>query len=244
MSSFTLKLIACITMLIDHITLIFEIGKEQVLFHLALGSFEQDITVYDIGRGIGRISFPLFAFLIVQGYFHTRSLKKYLLRLGLFAIISEIPFDLAFWDFPNPDLLWFRQNILVTLFFGLLMISMLDWVKKRYEQQRLYLNFIQVLLLLAFSYLLLLVNGSYSEYGYGILLMAAFYYGYYDKKVSLILFIAITGFLCGGIQFVSILAAPFIYFYNGKKGYSIKYFFYLFYPLHLLLLHYLACAIE
>lgn len=82
MTTTRLKAIAIISMLIDHIGAIFIPGNTPV---------------YMVFRGIGRLAFPIFAFLIVEGFYHTRSVKKYLLRLGSFALISEIPFDLAFY---------------------------------------------------------------------------------------------------------------------------------------------------
>ena len=77
LSTFQLKWIAIITMLIDHIG--------AVLFPYELGY-----------RIIGRIAFPIFCFLIVEGFSHTRDVRRYMVRLGIFALISELPYDLAF----------------------------------------------------------------------------------------------------------------------------------------------------
>ena len=83
MSTFALKLIAIITMAIDHVTAVF---------------IPNNTEVYLVGRLIGRLAFPIFAFLLVEGFFHTSNIKKYLTRLGIFALISELPFDLAFYN--------------------------------------------------------------------------------------------------------------------------------------------------
>ncbi len=254
MSTFTLKIIACITMLIDHITVLFVPEDYGYLFHLDIGSYERDITLYVIGRVIGRIAFPLFAFLIVQGFFHTRNVKKYMLRLAIFALISEIPYDFAMWGFPDPKFIFFRQNIFFTLLLGLIAITCLDWIQKNYKNKiqggmnsqnaRFFTNLYSSIVIIAASVSLILINGSYLEYGYGVLVIIGFYFGYRSKWVTLIIFILLTGFLCGDIQFMAILAAPFIHLYNGEKGPSYKYAFYLFYPIHLVVLKLIQLAIE
>jgi len=94
--AFTLKMIAAVTMLIDHVGYIF---------------FPQ----YVLLRIIGRISFPIFAFLIVEGFMHTRDVKKYIFRMIIFALITEIPFDFAFYGTFN----WGHQNVLVTFLLAL-----------------------------------------------------------------------------------------------------------------------------
>lgn len=261
MSTFTLKIIACITMLIDHITVLFVPHDFGYLFHLNIGSYERDITLYVIGRVIGRIAFPLFAFLIVQGFLHTRNVKKYMLRLAIFAVISEIPYDFAMSEIPFdfairnfPQSLFYQQNIFFTLLLGLIAITCIDWLQKNYQSKllsgknsnnaRFFVNFYSMIVIIVASVILILIKGSYLNYGYGVLVIIGFYYGYRSKAATLIIFILLTGFLCGDIQFMAILAAPFLYLYNGEKGPSYKYAFYLFYPIHLVVLKLIQLAIE
>ncbi len=82
MNSFHLKMIAIITMLIDHTAAVL---------------IPSNTVLWLVMRCIGRLAFPIFVFLLVEGFYHTRDVKKYLLRMGAFALLSEIPFDLAFY---------------------------------------------------------------------------------------------------------------------------------------------------
>ena len=91
LSGSTLKLIAIVSMLIDHV------AAAVIVRVLYAGHWtEQLYQIYRVMRSVGRIAFPIFCFFLVEGFEHTRDRKKYALRLFLFALISEIPFDLAF----------------------------------------------------------------------------------------------------------------------------------------------------
>ena len=226
-------------MLIDHFTAIFIPRHTNPLFHITLPGYELDVTWYVIGRSIGRIAFPIFAFLIVEGFFHTRNRMKYLLRLLLFAIISEIPYDYAFWGFPNSNLslLLYRQNIFFTLAIGLLTIMIYDSIKMRFPIKTIWMTLIDVFTIIAGTGLLYLIRGDYCEYGYGILLIVGFYLAYGNRNLRMLLFILLVGFFRGGVEMMAILAAPFLYYYNGERGINrFQYAFYIFYPLHLVIL--------
>ena len=88
LNGFTIKIIAMISMLTDHTAAVFV-------------NAEQHAYLYEFLRGAGRIAFPVFCFMLVEGFMHTGDVKKYLLRLFIFAVISEIPFDLAFFACPG-----------------------------------------------------------------------------------------------------------------------------------------------
>lgn len=252
MSTFVLKIIAVVTMLIDHIGAVFISPSEYPYVFLVL-------------RGIGRLSLPLFLFLIVEGFYHTSNIQNYLKRLGIFALISEIPFDLAlykyhfdsdfFSDFGqifaggyNGDKLiellirLFRyQNVFLTLFLGLLLLQLMNKAEKKYSP--LGVNIYNGVLTIAFCILASFVRADYSIAG--ILTLVALYLFRGNKVlVGLGLFI-VNGTIVGNvasdnllavIPVLSALAIIPIAFYNGKKGKDMKYFFYIFYPLHLLLL--------
>ena len=192
-------------------------------------------------RSIGRMSFPLFVFLLVEGFFYTHDRKRYALRLLIFSFISEIPFDLAF--FPtSPDLvgsrLFFpdRQNVFPTLLFGFLLIWFVDTVIEKVPSLILKICFSAAAVYLGFF------AGSqlHTDYGgYGVL---AVLLGYMVKRyaknqtVEILLIVLLLVFQ-NTVELFALLDLIPVYFYGGKKGRTIsKWFFYFFYPAHLLIL--------
>lgn len=229
-SGFTLKWIAIISMVTDHIGV--------VLF--------PDIAHWF--RCFGRISFPIFCFLIIEGFYHTHNLKKYTLRLAAFAIISEIPYDLAFFGeaFTKESLK--RQNVFFTLLIGLVMIALTDLAFKNFEKiagerehGRLGSLLLKVLpIVFCFFFLLgglgasVLLEVDYPRIGV-LTIMALYIFRRYE--IFSMLSIALINLHWGtGVQpYASFSIIP-IMLYNGEKGRSMKWLFYVFYPAHLLIL--------
>ena len=212
MSNLSLKIIAIITMTIDHIGIIF---------------FPEN----DIFTAIGRLSFMIITFLLIEGYFHTSNLKKYIGRLIIFGIIIDlIMLTLGLFEV---------SNVFLSLGFGLLFVTVIDYHHSR--------NIFIIIILLLISQSLM--------YGvYGMLLIFLFYV--FKKKDikkmhQLIILVAFTiisiKFLgVSSMQYYSLLALPVIFTYNGKIGYKsilTKYAFYIYYPLHLTLLQLLYICI-
>lgn len=230
-----LKWIAIITMFIDHIgAALLEIGLLPKIADavLAGNSFDYIMADYhfwygfdDVLRSIGRLAFPIFCFLLVEGFLHTKNIKKYALRLGLFALISEIPFDLAF----NEKILEASyQNVFFTLFIGLLVLIGLKYFEETLPPHISWLRFIVALtgILLA-----MFLRTDYDAFG--VMLIFLLYEFRSLPKLRciagalLMLFNSTTG--C--------LAFLLIWFYNGERGKQLpKYFFYAFYPAHLFIL--------
>lgn len=220
MSILVLKIISFITMIIDHIGIIY-------------------FPSNDIFRIIGRISFPIFCFFIVEGYFHTKNIKKYLSRLLLLGIISELIFDLLFY---NHYCYLGKQNTCFELFMGLLTIYYFDkLINYKYK--------ILPIMLLVSS--ILLSNLLLLDYDYkGIILIFCFYL--VNKlnlsklkrimylSLSVTLFFSLSIISTPNINYLGIfLCLPFLLTYNSKLGYNsmvLKYLFYFLYPLHLLIL--------
>ena len=216
MNSFRLKWIAILTMAIDH--------SAAVLV-------PYNSPAWLIMRCIGRLAFPIFVFLLVEGFQHTSNVKKYLFRLGAFALISEIPFDLAL----NGKLLEFSyQNVFFTLFLGLLAIYLISMAEKALAGRPILQSFLSGVIALVISLMAVILR---TDYDYrGVLLIVAFYIFRRSKILMSLALLFVVGYLFGDIETFAALAIIPIAFYNGEKGKSMKYFFYIFYPAHLLLL--------
>ena len=233
-----LKYLALLTMLIDHIgAALLELGFLPVIADAVLAGNSFDYVVADyhywynidvILRAIGRIAFPIFCFLLVEGFLHTKNIKKYALRLGAFALLSELPFDLTF----NGTWLEFSyQNVFFTLLIGLLVLWGLKYFEEELPPSISWMRYIVALTGLVLAYFL---RSDYDVFG---ILLIVLLYELRNKKILqciagavLMLFNSTTG--C--------LAFLFLWFYNGERGRQLpKYFFYAFYPVHLLLLFFL-----
>ncbi|ERJ13034.1 TraX family protein [Haloplasma contractile] len=243
MTSTKLKLLAILSMLIDH---------------MAVVLIEQSDPIYIIMRGFGRLAFPIFAFLIAEGYVHTSNKLRYLFRLFLFALVSEIPFDLAF----KGELIDFSsQNIFFTLSFGLATIYVYDQFilteLKQYGQKMTSegnklnptINIVKILIgMLSIVIILLLADFIKTDYfSIGVLLIFIFYLfreHLLAKSVAfLFVNLVLSQFNIHAIQIVASLSLVLILLYNHKKGRNLKYLFYIFYPGHLLILSFLKYAL-
>lgn len=242
-SGSTIKLIAITAMLIDHIGAVI---IERMLINAGMLTVMQSgnanallqfyaengglFALYMIMRQlIGRIGFPIFCFLLVEGFAHTRNVAKYASRLFLFALVSEIPFDLALTGRP---FFWGYQNVFFTLFIGLLVMIAYRWIEKR-KINRIAKAFLYVAALAVGIIAAMLVKSDYgSQYGIGVICIMALYIFRKNKMHQII---------AGCVSFLWELTAPLAFipvgFYNGKRGFRLKYVFYAFYPAHLFLLY-------
>ena len=125
-SNAVLKNIAYLTMFVDHF---FVVVFMEIIRQYSMTGADTDMLqqIYSVGRAIGRISFVLFAYLTVEAFLYTRSRIKYLLRLMLFALVSEVPYDLAF---SNRMIDYSSQNIFFTLFIGVIVLIGWEWAGK------------------------------------------------------------------------------------------------------------------
>lgn len=214
LSSSTLHIIAMVSMLLDHVG--------AVVF-----------PELDWMRLLGRLAFPIYCFMLAEGFRRTSNATKYLQRLLIFGLISEIPFDLAFYEFNY----WRHQNVYWNLATSLVALICI----KKLEQPGFKYKFLQFLVIIS---AFMVATFTFSDYyGFGVLLVVSFYQfpgkDIRDKIMQLLLMVLINAVLLGGPQAFAIIATPFIWLYSGERGITskpFKYFCYAFYPLHLLIL--------
>lgn len=214
-----LKFLACAIMLLDHIG--------------------ATLIPWGTLRIIGRLAFPIFCFLLAEGAHYTRNPRNYLLRLGIGAILSELPFDLALFGSWS----WRHQSVMITLLLG----AMALLAMKRMTQPLL-----KILVLLLFAFLADFMNTDYG--GAGVLMIALFgltrerKYGWLVQLLGM--YLICRWIIPGGavwfigryvfIEIFAILALIPIWLYSGKKSTSsraVQWAFYLFYPVHLWILY-------
>lgn len=247
-SSAFLKNIAYISMLIDHFFAVVFLAYRYQLRDLGSSpeTIEAAKEVYDLGRALGRPAFILFAFMAVEGFLHTRSQQKYLIRLGVFALLSEIPFDLAF----HQKIFYHSaQNVYFTLFLGVFALCLIKAFQKDL--------FLQITIVILCCIAAAFLKTDYMFMGVLLIVVlyvcrSSFWYrfiaGSFTIYIGIVLVYmvrhlgegkSLTACLQSGIsELYGILAFIPIYFYNGKKGRQLpKMCYYLFYPLHLLLLY-------
>ena len=213
-----LKIIAMVAMLFDHV------GK--VLF-----------PQYLILQVIGRLAFPIFAFMIAEGCFYTRNKTRYFLTIFLLGVGCQAVY-----------LIWEKSlymNILLTFSLSIILVfSFENYRKKREKKSGLFFLFsvIAVFTITVILPVALIEKGFVIDYGVeGVLLPVAIYYAP-DKLRKLLytsgLLILLSLDLAGGIQWFSLLAVPLLALYNQKRGkYNIKPLFYIFYPAHLVVIY-------
>lgn len=225
-SAGTLKIAAIITMLIDHIGAgLFYPLKLYEIFSFSGIEIEADV-IYNVLRNIGRFAFPVFAFMLVEGFYHTKSRWKYGRNLLLFALISEIPFDLLF----SNQVTWEGQNVMFTFFIALGVIWIMDSLKERCKAHFMLRLVADILVTLTGCVAATWLQTDYSYYG---VILVVIFYALRDYRF----FALLTGYLWFLFEPWCLPAFIALYFYNGKRGIKLKYFFYVFYPLHLMVLY-------
>lgn len=198
---------------------------------------------------IGRMTFPIFAFMISEGFIHTKNLRKYIFRLLGFALVSEIPFNLFYggsWFYP------YHQNVLFTLLFGLLAITLIDKAKKNRDKKTIIKTVLLLILLGVASFI------GFVDYGFfGFLTVIMFYlfrsfpFAWLAQLAAMILFnvVLFEGQLIPveifgktyeiAAQGFAVFSLIPIWLYGGRKGKSnkiLQYGFYAFYPVHMLII--------
>lgn len=230
LSSNALKIIAMIAMALDHHAVIvinngMLYGFRPEYYQMAIETEEGAslLVLYHIFRFIGRIAFPIFAFLLVEGFIHTRNFRKYLLRMLLLACISEPIFDIAIYNqFPYLG----EQNVCFTLSLGLITMYLI-------RKYMLHPEFKWFFIILSAG-LAELLNLDYGAYG---IMIISLMYMYKDRrKISEGVPAVLSAIVSHEYYGAGVLAFPFIHFYSGRKGrMKLRWIPYIFYPLHMLI---------
>ncbi len=235
LNAYQIKLIAMVAMLLDHLAHI-----------VVLLPLTQNATIATIMNIIGRITMPIMCFFIAQGYHHTKNLKKYFARLFVFTIISQVPYYLFgvenvhtnLWDFIKYNV--FHLNVIYTLFMGLLALTIAK------SNINIIFKAVGVVVAVYATY--------YSDWRiYGVIWVLIFgvFYGDFTKQAIAFSIVSIircyvyhtNSIYSFALQLCTLLAIPVLYLYNGERGRKSKYGFYIFYPLHLLILAIIRLAI-
>lgn len=201
MTGFQLKLLAMLAMTADHIGAVF-------------------FPEIPLLRWIGRLAMPVLCFFIGEGLRHTRSPRRYLLRLTGFALLSELPFDLAFYG----GIEWGHQNVYFTLALGLLAL----WAIQSRGMEGW-------LLALTATLAAELLGCDYGMYGVLLILLLDRFHRARSEQLAgaALLNLAFFGLQT---QTLSLIALPLLWLYNGKRGRDDRRLFYLYYPAHLCVL--------
>ncbi len=239
LSTFWLKIIAIICMTVDHAGLCLGLVYKNESYYLS-GFMSYD--TYSLMRTMGRLAFPIFCYLIVEGLFYTHDVFLYTLRLFIFAGLSQIPFSLM----TKREAFAFEQNLNVyfTLAFGLITIAAIEYFKKL-EKKKTINTPIFVLL----SAVVIICSTSFADTintdyaGYGVVVIVIFYV-FKDKPLFIAGALAIaTHIMSSGIEMYALLAMVPIVLHNHQKGPSLKYIFYMYYPVHMLILYFISTGI-
>lgn len=235
-----LKLVALIAMLIDHIaiTLIWSIYLDASIVNGVdmMGDCIPDkakniYSIYLLMRIIGRVTFPIFCFMLVEGFLHTSNFTKYFIRLLILALLSEVPYDLAN---SGSIVSLHGQNVIWTLMLGLITLYFINKVEIYDTKKRIVLTIVLIFLGESISSLLN-ADGCLG----GTLLISIIYMFRNRPKYMLLGGVIALGIMSIGfmwIQVFGVISFILLRYYDGTVGRGNKYIFYVFYPLHLLIL--------
>lgn len=229
LSGAALKWLAVLFMAIDHVAYTvlqngFLAAPNRLPVQIGSMVFSEEMLVQlcDLMRGVGSLAFPLFAFLMVEGFFHTRSVWKYGRRLIVLAFLSEIPFDLAICG----GFSWEVQNVFFTLAIGLAGMELSERYGSGITERA-------VMIAVCCG----AAEAIRGDWGVSGILFIMILYLLHGKKGWQAVAEAGLLFVSGSRQMAGFLIVPLILLYNGKRGFGkLRYFFYWFYPVHLAVL--------
>lgn len=254
LTGFQIKLIALFLMVFDHVHYFFAFTNKVPLWF----------------TWIGRLAAPIFIFMVVEGFIHTRSRAKYMLRLYIGSLVMTFGNQLIARWFPRSDNVALMANIFGTLFLITVYLTIIDYLKKAIKEGRVgsvVLGILALVMPIALGIFMmmniqmpgmiqamfLLPTPIMVEGGPVFIMLGIMFYLTRDKKtLQLILYALVSialmpwqnfslqGLFYGNFQWLMIGALPILAFYNGQRGRGMKYLFYTFYPLHIYFLYILS----
>lgn len=227
-----LKLIACVIMAFDHFS--YGLIHNYLKIHgmdLLPETYTKLNNIHEVCRGVGRIAFPIFCFFLVEGFIRTRNVYKYAARLAVFAVISEIPFDLGLY---GRMFYWDHQNIILTFLIALVMMMILKFLEENSWGLSSFVVFLaKICTVIALADVAYLIHADYS---WKCMLLVAVLYLFRGAGA--------LRFIAGAAATSWEKYAPFsfilLYFYDPEIRPRFKYAFYLFYPVHLFIVYLIA----
>ena len=218
LSGSVLKCIALFTMIVDHVGLHLLRNSGIVLLYTSAGPLE----LFTLMRKVGRLAFPIYCFLLVEGFLHTHDRRKYGLNLLAFALISEIP-----WNLEHTGALYCpSQNVFFTLFLGYAGMCCIEELKERPLEQ-----------LISLIALVLVAMNLRADYGIGGFAFILVMYLLREQKIlqAIVGTCIESGGWAAGLAFIP------INLYNGQRGFIqgkvMKYLFYAAYPVHIMIIY-------
>ena len=218
LSGSVLKCIALFTMIVDHVGLHLLRNSGIVLLYTSAGPLE----LFTLMRKVGRLAFPIYCFLLVEGFLHTHDRRKYGLNLLAFALISEIP-----WNLEHTGALYCpSQNVFFTLFLGYAGMCCIEELKERPLEQ-----------LISLIALVLVAMNLKADYGIGGFAFILVMYLLREQKIlqAIVGTCIESGGWAAGLAFIP------INLYNGQRGFIqgkvMKYLFYAAYPVHIMIIY-------
>lgn len=245
-----LKYIAAILMVFDHI--------HQMFYYTA------DLTWMTM---LGRLVLPIFLFMCAEGYYHTRNRKKYAMRLLYASWIMTVLMNVTMMLLPITEpQIQLMNNVFSTMFLAVLVMYGVDSLKKKKIGKGIFILVLPIITFLPFLFItentspivmriiafFIQIFPSYLtvEGGFIAVFLAASFYFFRNQRIIQYVALAIvallstgfnfTGLLSTNIQWMMIFSLPLIALYNGLRGTGSKYFFYIFYPTHIIILYVLA----
>ncbi len=191
-------------------------------------------NAYEVCKSVGRIAFPIFCFFLVEGFMRTRNVKMYAVRLFVFAILSEIPFDFGLFGINNELFYHDHQNVIMSFFIALIMLILIRYLENNVLGLSVVVKYLAIICaVIGFADIAYLLK---TDYSWKCMMLTAIIYLFRSTGA----FKLVAGAAAISWEKYAPISFALLYFYDPGKKPKYKYAFYVFYPLHLILIGLLA----